>query len=159
MGIGLLQGSGWSPPTPSGASPAQPGSLGRVCASGGSCQPSGWMETCAALAEGLSTHPGYAGFGGLGGQSKDTLSWLPPTATWGAPGWACLWAPMVAIPPLTLPTSSGSALWRGKPCQTPSGLCLPTCELLCSSGPVVNICRFDAKWKFKHSQQLEGSLD
>ena len=99
------------------------------------------------------------GLGGLGGQSKDTLSWLPPTATWGAPGWACLWAPMVAIPPLTLPTSSGSALWRGKPCQTPSGLCLPTCELLCSSGPVVNICRFDAKWKFKHSQQLEGSLD
>ena len=85
MGIGLLQGSGWSPPTPSGASPAQPGSLGRVCASGGSCQPSGWMETGAALAEGLSTHPGYAGFGGLGGQSKDTLSWLPPTATWGGP--------------------------------------------------------------------------
>lgn len=81
---------------------------------------------------------------------------LPPG---GAPGWACLWAPMVAIPPLTLPTSSGSALLRGKPCQTPSGLCLPTCELLCSSGPVVNICRFDAKWKFKHSQQLEGSLD
>ena len=48
---------------------------------------------------------------------------------------------------------------RGKPSQTPSGLCLPTCELLCSSGPVVNICRFDAKRKFKHSQQLEGSLD
>ena len=74
------------------------------------------------------------------------------------PGWACLWAPVAAVP-----ADSSRQLrlcpLRGTPFQSPPGLCLPACELLCSSGPAVNICRLDAKRKFNHSQQLEGSLD
>ena len=80
-----------------------------------------------------------------------------PLATWALAGPAS--GPPWRLFLLTLPASSGSAPLRGTPSQSPAGLCLPACELLCSSEPAVNICRLDAKRKFNHSQQLEGSLD
>lgn len=64
----------------------------------------------------------------------------------------------MTTPPLALssPSSSGCVLWRGTRAQ-----CQPLlhCKQLPLSGQIVNLCRLDAKLKFKHTQQLEGSLD
>lgn len=116
------------------------------------------MQTGAALAEGLSTPPRLCGVCGvrtrahLAGGFPLLSAGHRPEPTLGVWAW---WSPRL-LRLFLLPAAQAVPFGAPSPASTSAWL---HCELLPSSGQTVNLCRLDAKLKFKHTQQLEGSLD
>lgn len=126
-GRGLLQGSGWSPPTPSWASQLS------LAAWGGSVhlssQPVRLAVDMCCPGRGSGSTPPRLWRGFISGVHSAGCLPLPLGGPWlGSPSGPPWWPFLLRL----FPTSSGSASLRASPPKTP-GLCLPTCELLCSS--------------------------